>query len=259
MYSIERQSEILRMMENIGRVEVNDLAQVFHSSRETIRRDLREMEEKGLIKRTHGGAVMEDLLTVSSPEFPVNIREIQRFKEKDAICRTAASFIQNGDILFVDNSSTCLPLIRHIPADIQVTLITNSIKLLLGAVETDMPHMMLVSLGGLFHAANLSTYGTIAQNTAAGFYPTKSFMSCAGIHPPDQLTDSSILEVDTKRLMIERSREVFILADHTKFDRSGPVFLANFSSVQHLIVDNQTTQEQASLLEKSSVKVTWAE
>jgi DeoR/GlpR family transcriptional regulator of sugar metabolism len=74
MYSIERQSEILRMMENIGRVEVNDLAQVFHSSRETIRRDLREMEEKGLIKRTHGGAVMEDLLTVSSPEFPVNIR-----------------------------------------------------------------------------------------------------------------------------------------------------------------------------------------
>ncbi len=80
-------------------------------------------------------------------------------------------------------------------------------------------------------------------------------MSCAGILPPDMLTDSSVLEVDTKRLMIERSQEVFMLADHTKFERSGPVFLSNYSAIQYLVVDSLTTPEQTFPLENAGVKI----
>lgn len=259
MFSIERKSEILRFLEEHGRVDVNDLSTLFAASRETIRRDLREMEEGGLLKRTHGGAVLGGVLSTSASEFPVGVREIQRFKEKDAICRSAATFIQNGDSIFVDNSSTCLNLIRHIPFDLKITLITNSIKLLLETVEANHPNLMVICLGGLFHEANLSTYGTIAQNNAAGFFPNKAFMSCAGIHPPDRLTDASILEADTKRLMIEHSQEVFMLADHTKFERSGPVFLSSFSSIHYLVVDSITTPDQTAPLEDAGVKVIRAE
>ncbi len=152
MYSIERQSEILKILEGDRRVEVSELSTLFSASRETIRRDLRELEEKGLIHRTHGGAVLETTMSATVPEFPVGVREIQRFKEKDAICRVAASVIQDGDIIFVDNSSTCLSLIKHIPTDFHLTLITNSIKLLLGAIESNHPGLMLVSLGGFFHS-----------------------------------------------------------------------------------------------------------
>ncbi len=259
MFSIERKSEILRLLEDHGRVDVNDLSILFITSRETIRRDLREMEEGGLLKRTHGGAVLSGDLTATASDYPVGVREIQRFKEKDAICRSAAAFIQNGDILFVDNSSTCLNLVRHIPMDLKITLITNSIKLLLGTVAVSHPNLSVICLGGFFHEANLSTYGTIAQNNAAGFFPTRAFMSCAGIHPPDRLTDASILEVDTKRLMIEQSQEVFILADHTKFERSGPVFLSDFSSIHFLVVDSITSPEQTAPLENAGVKVIRAE
>jgi DeoR family fructose operon transcriptional repressor len=255
MFSIERKSEILRLIEEHGRVDVNDLSILFATSRETIRRDLREMEEGGLLKRTHGGAVLDGTLSVTTSEFPVGVREIQRFKEKDAICKAAVAYIRNGDIIFVDNSSTCLNLVRHIPVDLKITLITNSIKLLLGTVAASHPNLMVICLGGFFLEANLSTYGTITQNNAAEFFPNKSFMSCAGIHLPDRLTDASILEADTKRLMIEQSQEVFMLADHTKFERSGPVFLSNFSSINYLVVDSNTTQEQTAPLENAGVKV----
>ena len=80
-------------------------------------------------------------------------------------------------------------------------------------------------------------------------------MSCAGIHLPDQLTDSSLLEVDTKRLMIEHSQEVFILADHTKFDRSGPYFLSDYSSIDYLITDQKASPDQYTPLEKANIKV----
>jgi DeoR family fructose operon transcriptional repressor len=255
MYSIERKSEILKILEQNGRIGVNELSALFNSSRETIRRDLREMEEKGLLKRTHGGAVFDSTFLSTTPEFPVGVREIQRFKEKDAICKSAASFIKNGDSIFVDNSSTCLYLIQHIPVDFQITLITNSIKLLMESMDSEHPNLIIVCLGGFFNGSNLSTYGTISQKNASDFYPNKSFMSCAGIHLPDQLTDSSILEVDTKRSMIERSQEVFILADYTKFNRSGPYFLSSYSSIDYLVTDQKASSDQFALLEKAGVKV----
>ena len=104
MFSIERKSEILKLVEQNGRIGVNELSTLFKFSRETIRRDLREMEGKGLLKRTHGGAVFDSTLSSAARGFPVGIREIQRYKEKDEICRSAAFFIRNGDSIFVDNS-----------------------------------------------------------------------------------------------------------------------------------------------------------
>ena len=186
MYGIERKSEILKILEQNGRIGVNELSTLFNSSRETIRRDLRKMEEKGLLKRTHGGAVFESVFSSTSSEFPVGVREIQRFKEKDAICKSAASFIKNGDSIFVDNSSTCLYLIQYIPVDFQITLLTNSIKLLMESMESNHANLMIVCLGGFFNGSNLSTYCTISHKNATDFYPNKSFLSCAGIHLPDR-------------------------------------------------------------------------
>jgi len=255
MFSVERKSEILKLLEQNGRVEVNDLASIFDSSRETIRRDLNEMEIKGLLKRAHGGAVLDSTFSTSAQEFPVNIREIQRYKEKNAICHKAASFIKNGDSIFVDNSSTCLYLIQHIPEEYQVTIITNSLKLLIGSNELQKPNLMFICLGGFYHKDNLSTYGNISLRDAGEFYPNKSFMSCGGILSPNRFTDYSILEVDTKRLMIEQSKEVFILADHTKFGRSSQVYLTDSTSIDYVITDDKALPDQIAPLEEAGINV----
>ena len=258
MYKIERKSEIINILEQTGKVGVNELSGRFHASRETIRRDLQEMEADGVLKRTHGGAIFSSSYPGASAELPVVVREIQRFSEKNAICRRAASLIQDGDNIFIDNSSTCIYLIKYIPAALKVTIITNSIKLLSESVSHLSPNHLIICLGGIFNGSNHSLYGNIAIKNAGEFYPGKSFMSCTGIQQ-GRLTDSSVLEVDIKRLMIERSQDVFILADHSKFEKSGQVFLSDLSRITAVITDGKTPADSAGFLENEGVNLVVAE
>src|SRR5690554_5049807 len=106
MYNVERKAEIINLLEKQGKVEVKSLARQFQISKETIRRDLAELEREGILTRTHGGAVYNQTGRGAGYEYPVSVRGIQRYHEKNAICRYAAEFIQDGDTVFVDNSST---------------------------------------------------------------------------------------------------------------------------------------------------------
>jgi len=258
MYKIERKSEIVNILEQSGKVDVGDLSARLGTSRETIRRDLQEMEEDGILKRTHGGAVFAGSIPGSPLELPVAVREIQHSGEKDAICRKAASLIRDGDNIFLDNSSTCLYLLKYIPPKANVTIITNSVKLLSESVNYLSPNHLVICLGGIFHASNHSLYGNTALKNAADFYPSRTFMSCSGIRP-DSVTDASILEVDLKRLMMERSQEVILLADHSKFTRSGQVFLSDLSGIDMVITDGKTEKDQTAFLPGMGVELLIAE
>ncbi len=258
MYKIERKSDIINILEQTGKVNVNELAERFNASRETIRRDLEEMEKDGVLKRTHGGAVFYSGNPSSAYELPVVVREIQRYSEKNEICKSAAALIRDGDNIFIDNSSTCLCLLKYIPPDIKITIITNSIKLLTESTAASSPNHMVICLGGILNAANHSLYGNTALKNAAEFYPNIAFMSCTAIQP-GRLMDSSFLEVDIKRTMIERSGRVYILADHSKFEKTGQVFLSDFSRITAVITDGKTTKEHASFLDGSSVGFVMAE
>lgn len=241
MYSVERKAEIINMLESTGVVDINNLAAKFGVSKETVRRDLRDLEANSIIQRTHGGAVLakQHNSTQKSHEYPIAVRGIQQFNEKNEICRKAASFIQDGDIIFVDNSSTTMYLSKYVSKDIQVTFITNSIKFLLECVQNPNPNVFLICLGGIFNNHNLSVYGNTTIKNAAEYYPNKAFLSCASISSQTMLADTSIYEIDTKRTMIERAQEIYILADHTKFNKNGPIFLSSMDSVNYLITDEQ--------------------
>lgn len=255
MYSIERKSEIITLLEQNGKVDVNDLAEKFCISKETIRRDLSELEKDGILQRTHGGAVLSSSNVSVGQEYPVAVRGIQRFGEKNQICKTAAAFIKDGDTIFVDNSSTTIYLTKYIPKDFRVTIVTNSIKLLLESVNNAHPNHLFICLGGIFKDSNLSLHGNIALKNAGEFYPSKAFMSCAGISPHNKIADSSLHEVDTKRLMIERAQEVFVLADHTKFEKVGQIFLSDFASVDYIITDSKTDLSNLSYLKNAGIQV----
>lgn len=255
MYSIERKSEIITLLEQFGKVDVKDLAEKFCISKETIRRDLGELEKDGIVKRTHGGAVFVNANAGGGQEYPVAVRGMKRFAEKNSICKAAAAFIKDGDTIFVDNSSTTVYLTKYIPVDLQVTIVTNSIKLLLESVNNSHPNHLYICLGGIFKDSNLSLYGNIALKNAGEFYPSKAFLSCAGISPVNKLADASLHEVDTKRLMIERAQQVFVLADHTKFEKVGSIFLSDFASVDTIITDSKTDLSALDYLKNASVQV----
>ncbi|MDR1539353.1 MAG: DeoR/GlpR family DNA-binding transcription regulator [Clostridiales bacterium] len=237
MYSQQRQLEIIQQIEKRGSVPVSELAERFTVSRETIRKDLSHLERQGILKRTHGGAVMEEPFTAHNSEYPVGIRGIQQMKEKKEICRKAASFILEGDVIFVDNSSTPLYLPQFMPRQLNITIITNSIKFLLETTKISDHNWLLLCLGGIFRAANLSVYGTGTIKSGAEYYPNKAFFSCAGISPHSMVTDGSLQEIETKQMMITHAQETFLLADHTKLERTGQMRLCDFTDVDTLITD----------------------
>lgn len=259
MYSIERKAEILKFLEQNGNVEVNALAEHFNTSRETIRRDLKDLESQGALTRTHGGAVSVKLQNVQTDtaihEFPLAVRGIQNFDLKQQICKTAVSYIQDGDTIFVDNSSTTMYLIQFLPKDLHVTFITNSIKFLAEASQFDCTNKLFICLGGMYNPKNLSTYDSAAALSGSEYYPDKCFISCAGISKERMLTDTSIHEINTKKHMIDTAKEVYLLADHTKFAYNGQFFLAGFDSVDHIITDSEATPDAYGFLEDSGIDI----
>lgn len=267
MLSVERRKQIVEILERDGRVDVNELAQRLGASKETIRRDLRECEQQGLLRRTHGGAVNVPRSAAApaaegwDPAFgetPVAMRRTQETAAKQLLCQKAASFIRNKDVIYVDNSSTTLFLAQYIPRDIQVTVITNSIYFILETVKLSNPNILLFCVAGFLNVNNLSLYGSSTVKTAGDLFPSKAFLSCAGITSEGQITDTSFYETDTKRALIQRSSQVFLLADHTKFGQPAPYFLAGLGDIDYVITDKRSDPEALRYLESSGVSLVLA-
>lgn len=256
MYSVERKALIMSLLEKENVVSVVQLANELKISKETARRDLRELERDGMLHRTHGGAVYEPQ-TSSISESPFNVREICHYPEKVAICKTAAEFVKDGDTIYVDNSSTTLNLLKYINPQYQITIITNSIRFLLESVSYRNANRTLISLGGIFREKNYSLAGILSLDNARSFRPNKAFISCRAIEA-NVLSDGSLYEIEVKRAFIATSKETFVLADHSKFKETGPFYLTDLSKVSHIITDDKIDEESVRTLEQSGLSVTVA-
>lgn len=218
MYSQERQAKIVDLLGSQSSVSVSVLADMLHTSKETIRRDLKALEAEGILTRTHGGAI----LNVNTPhvgaaakfgdavmnnEYPFALRHIRNIPAKKVIAQKAATLIEDRDTIFIDNSSTTLFLLDYIPQDLHLTIITNSVKVLLEAAKKENSNISLISLAGFYNPNNYSVYGTRTIKSAEEFFPNKTFISCTGVTLNKQLTDISLNEVDTKLAMMRKSEE----------------------------------------------------
>ena len=257
MYIEERHERIINTLQSTGRIDVKKLADTFHVSRETIRRDLNILSENGLLLRTHGGAVLsgQESAPSSASEAPVSVRTVQNIPAKEKICSYAAKFIKDGDTIFVDNSTTCIYLYKNLPPEMQVTIITNSISFLAECAKAVNPNHTVVCLGGILKSSNLSFYGNITMKNARQYYPNKAFISCTGIASKSRITDSGVQEIDIKRFLVEASKEVFLLADPRKFQPIGQIFLCEYADIDYLITTNEADYAYLGLSDSESSKI----
>jgi len=253
MYNIERKALIVDILEKRNAVSVAELAKMLKFSNETVRRDLRELEQDGMIRRTHGGAVFEQPNNAAS-EHSFNVREIQHYAEKALICKKAAQYVQDGDTIFVDNSSTTISLLKNINPNYQITVVTYSIRQLFESTTLNSQNMTIISLGGVFRAKNYSLAGSLSVDSARIFRPSKAFISCRAIEATG-LSDGSIYEVETKRALIATAREVIVLADSSKFEETGTVYLAALNTATRVITDDKVGQDTIRMLEMAGVEV----
>ena len=208
----------------------------------TIRRDLSELESKGLLIRTHGGAVKSkatDMLFTYDQKINLNRQN------KETICQLAANYIDEGDIVFVDCGTTLSMLAKYIIKFKNLTVITTSLPVISELFNN--PNIRLSLIGGEIDTERQATYGAIAENTIANYHANKSFIGADGVSLKKGLSSYDEKEGAVTLKMMENSDEVFLLCDSSKIEKNSFVKFASINRIHHLITDKQITSEHLKL------------
>ncbi|MBO4469046.1 MAG: DeoR/GlpR transcriptional regulator [Bacteroidales bacterium] len=249
-----RRSAILQKLKEDSTVNVTHLSEMFGVSEVTIRKDLRILQERKLLLRVHGGAIMVTNTTESDPE-ERNFRSKQmvNIKEKRAIGRAAAAHIRNGDTIMVDSGTTALEIVKNLDGFTDLTIITNSVHAVLEAVKYK--RFKVVLLGGTVRETSLSTVGALTESNLKLFYCDKLFLGVDSISVEAGLSTPSIDEASTNQVMISRAREVYAVFDSTKFNKRALAFIAMPDKLSTVITDQNLAPEIRSRLESLKIKV----
>ena len=250
MLAIERRSEILRLLQSNQSVLVSELAKQYGVTEETIRRDLERLEQEGFAKKTYGGAVLKDSLNT---DIPLRVREKTNIVEKRSIAKLAASIIEDGDSIMIDSSSTSLFIAKELKSHKKLTVITNSMEVLIEL--SDAKDISVISTGGTFRQANFSLVGKNTERMLSEFNVDKTIVSCKSLHIEKAVTESSVAEMEIKKVMLSRAKKIILAADSTKFDSVSFVKLMDLGEIDMLLTDTPPKPEWASTLQKLDVEV----
>lgn len=249
MFAEERKSKIIESLNKYGKVKVCDLSQRYEVSEVTIRRDLQELEEDKLIKRVHGGAVLNDN-TKFEPTFSEKIDKF--YDEKESVGSLAASMIVDGDTVALDAGTTTLSIARHIVAK-NITVLTNSVDI---AYElTKKQDVEVIVTGGALRWETRAMVGPVADNTLKNFRVDKAFIGTNAICIINGLSTPNIIEANTKREMIKIAKQTIVVCDHTKFNTVSFAKIVDLDSVDIIITDNKLDAELLEKFEEKDVKI----
>ncbi len=247
LFPEERKHEILRLVNRQGRVSVSELSRRYGVSPVTIRSDLQDLEGRGLVFRTHGGAVAPqrtpDLLSL-------NLRRQQQKDEKEAIAEAAAGFIQDGDALFLDSSSTALSLAQRLRGFRDLTVATNSLPV--AQMLLDMPSISVVLTGGQLRRDTVSLTGINGLCVLDSINLRTGFFGAHGITRAEGLTDVSPAEAELKRHLVGCCKQVVAILDRTKWGRVGAASFARIEDLDFII--SNTGSPEPNLQEISGIK-----
>lgn len=254
MYAEERRLHILDLLKKKKRVDVSDLAERLEISPETIRRDLNEMEADGFLKRTHGGAISLGGQK-SRPLLPLLSRREVNYDKKASIARVAADFVEDGDVIAIDNSTTACAMLEFIPPGRKLTIITYSLQVILEIISKPEHNWTCISLGGIVHQQNMSTHGLLAGNALGFFQPAKLFLSCAGVSSDGLLTEGTLIDTEIKRDLIQCSQKTFLLIDESKWGQVGAVNWGNAADLDYLITNAGVDPAKLAFLADRKVRI----
>jgi DeoR family transcriptional regulator, fructose operon transcriptional repressor len=225
----DRLQVIADLVRERGSVRGRELADALGVTDETIRRDLSRLEEQGVVRRAHGGAVA----LRSTDETDTSFRLREHAAEKVAIGKRAAELVRDRSSIVLDSGTTtlCLAKALHGKQDLVVvtTAVTNAIELV------GNPRTTVVMTGGVIRPSTFGASGQLAAATLRGLHVDQAFLAIHSVSVGGGLTYPLFEEVDAKRAMIEAATEVILLADHSKFGRQSLVRVAPITAVQRIV------------------------
>ena len=245
-----RQAEILDFVRQNGRATVEELARRFEASRETIRRDLSALSEGGQIQKIHGGAKIPDI----HGEGPFRERMAANAEAKRAIARSGAALISPGDTLFIDTGSTTLIFAEALAERESLTVVTNSTAIA-RAIGGGGLSQAIFLLGGSYDSDNQETRGPMAIRQIGAFRLQHAVITVGGVHATAGLTDFDFAESQVAGAMIENAEKLIVLADSSKFDRTGPFAVGSLGQMDYLVSDARPSGKLGEALDRTDVSI----
>lgn len=253
MFSAERRQEILALLEEKSRVSVDHLAVYFGVSRSSIRRDLSQLHEHGLLTRTYGGAVALNGMGHSG-EAPFTERQVANLAEKDRIGRAAAKHIVEGETIFIDGGTTTECMLPYLP-DKRITVVTYGLNIInrLSAHEK----VTLIAIGGALHRYSLTFSGALALNSieAYNIRYDKTFMAASGVSAVAGITNASLEEIPIKRKALEAGQQNMLLVDASKIGVMRAGLIAPLQAATHIITSRDASPKELDAIRTLGVMV----
>lgn len=252
MLALERQKYIKELAQREKSVRVIDLSKMFDVTEETIRRDLEKIEKEGIIKRTYGGAIYIENSSKDAEDTPFSTRIKENIDSKQKIAMAVSNMLNSGEVIMLDSSTTCLEVAKNIGKNKSLTVVTNSISVLmeLSAYED----LNVVSTGGILRNKSLSLIGPTAKENIRNYYADKAVISCKGVDLEKGIMDTNELEVEIKKAIIGCAREIILAVDHTKMQRISMHRVIELSEIDYIVTDKPLTKEWKEFCDKHQIK-----
>ncbi len=254
MFAEERQHMIVELVNREVTATVEALCDHFHVSPATIRSDLRELEDRGLLKRTHGGAISNSRAGFEPDSYQ---KEIARIAEKRAIALEAVRRIRDGDTIALDTGTTVFELAQLLPRFRDLTVVTNDMQIASFLERESSAHILLA--GGMIRTNFHCTVGPLTLSSLEGLNVDKAFIACNGITLKSGVTTPNMDLARVKERLIAIASEAYLLADSSKL---GKTSFVQFGAVQHfaaLITDSGIDPADVQAITEAGVQVLLAQ
>lgn len=249
MLAIERQRQILELLTHSGSLRTTETAQRLGVTDETVRKDFELLEQRGELKRIHGGASRPVRVR---PDLSFHERQAVMRAEKQAIAKLAASRIEANETIFLDASSTVLTLTEYLP-DLPLTILTNALNVL--TALSDRPNLDLMCTGGLFDAKSRSFIGLTAEKSLQRYNIHRMFLSGSGLHLGRGVSESNARQAAFKERVVANAEDVVFMADHSKLGRKASFFFAELQDLSCVITDGAADPKVREELQAAGVQV----
>ena len=252
MFAAERHSQILGLLDRLGRVRVTELARDFQVTEETVRRDLERLEAEGKLQRTHGGAMVGP----TRRELPFAIRQVSQLGPKSAIARAAVRLIEADQVIALDGSTSALAMTGLLP-EMALTVVTNSVPVVSALSERS--QVKVVGLGGTLDQTSRCFVGPLTAQALTRINIHTLFLSCVGVDLQRGLSESLEELAAVKSALIDRAERVVLLVDSSKFGIRSTLTFAGLSEVDMVLTDAGVDPETVSQLQALGLAVQLAD
>lgn len=237
MIKAERQQLIISHISKDRKVLLGDLSTLLNVSEDTVRRDIKELSDQGLLKAVRGGAIL------NSP-IPLHFRDREHYdvSHKQIIAEKALSFIKDGQVVLFDAGTSALAVATHLPRERRITVVTNSFPV--ASVMEDHPNAEVIFIGGRLNKTAFSTFGHDVIQTLDGIRPDICLLGICSIDINLGVTGKDYDDAQVKRKMVENAKQVIALTTLEKIGTAEHYHICGIEAIDTIITDIDAAHEE---------------